>query len=61
MSTPRSCKLCEWGYSDPRYPPTGRFQCRRSPPSIAETRRWPQVTEHEWCGEFRVRTPEGTP
>jgi hypothetical protein len=62
MSDHRTCELCEWAHHDLKHgPPTGRYQCRRSPPSITELRRWPQVYGYEWCGEFRSRTPAANP
>jgi hypothetical protein len=60
VKTTRSCALCEWAYSDPRYPPTGRFQCRRFPPANTEMRRSPQVNEFDWCGEFMPRATAET-
>ena len=53
IQEPNWCENCAFykGAEDVRF-----GHCHRNPPQIADraVTIWPQVSRHDWCGEFRV-------
>ena len=50
------CNTCKWWKPDGSYHYAIKGDCRRSAPLFdqagsTDTRKWPVVSKHDWCGE----------
>ena len=50
-----SCDDCKFFFQNEEMEEWHKGQCRRNPPSV-EYPSFPSTCEHDWCGEFRLRT-----